>query len=299
MGALQHDAADPVIDLVESSSSGPVDGAEIEMATGLSLDDISMLKADGSEEVRATIAAKFAGQYDRLNRGKARKLTEDILQLFSKDASRMVRLRFAEGIKSSRHLNPMIAAQLTRDDLDIATPILEASPVLSDADLNDVIMQMPEPYALVIAGRQPLSETITELLIEHKGTTKVVSRLLENDQAALSDGSLDWIFEWGQANPEISACLMRRPNLPFEVTQKHVTALGQQLKWNAITTQTMTKGEAVQLSGQICGSARGQFTRNSKRLNQTISTPAKPARSRHADAGHDHRISARPECGSR
>lgn len=261
--------------------SGPLDGAEIEMATGLSLDDIEALKADGSEEVRADIAVKFARQYNRLNRGKSRKLTDDLLQLFSRDASKKVRQRFAEEIGSSRHLTSDVAVLLARDDLDVATPILEAGLALSDTDLAEIIKDMPEAYALVIACRQPLSEAVTELLIEHKGTTKVISRLIDNDQAALSQATLDWIFEWGQSNPKISEHLKQRSNLPFEFTQKHVTALGEELKWDAIATQTMTKDEATQILGQISASARHQPPRGSRRLNQTLQS----LRNRY-EAGH-------------
>ncbi len=270
MGASEQSVADLDESTKPAAGPGPVDGAEIEMATGLSLDDINALKSDGGEEVRASIAAKFAVQYDRLNHGKSRKLTDDILQLFSRDRSKKVRLRFAEEIKSSRHLPPAVAALLAHDDLEIAAHLLEASPVLSDMELQGIIQKMPEPYALAIAGRKPLNAAVVELLIEHKGTTRVVSRLVENGEADLSEATLDWIFDWGQANPMISECLKRRPNLPFEVTQKHVTALGQQLKWNAITQKAMTKGEAAQLLGQICGSARHQLPRDSKRLNQLL-----------------------------
>lgn len=253
-----------------ANGSGPVDGAEIEMATGLSLNDIAMLKTDGSEEVRASIAGKFAGQYDQLHRGKAYQLTDDILQLFSRDASKRVRLAFVRAIKSSRHLPPDVARQLARDDLEIATHILEANPVLNDDDLTAIIQELPETYALVIARRKPLSETITALLIEHKGTAKVVCRLIDNEEAALSEASLAWILAWSETNPLIAEHLQRRPNLPFEITQKHVAALGQRLNWSAITTQSMTKGEASQLTSQIYGSARHQFTRDGKRLNRML-----------------------------
>lgn len=250
--------------------SAMTDGVRLEIATGLSLADIEALKADGGEAVRAEIAAKFAAQFDRLHHGKTYGLTNDILTLFSHDSSREVRLRFVKHIKASGHLPPDVANRLARDELDIAEPILLESPVLSDSDLEGIIRDMPESYALPIADRRPLSAAVSDVLIEHRGTLRVVGRLIDNHEAALSDAGLTWIFEWSLSHPEIDSRLQRRPHLPFKILRKQIAALGEKIRWDAIRTQTMTKGEASQLLGQIHGPARTQMPRGSKRLMEII-----------------------------
>jgi uncharacterized protein (DUF2336 family) len=270
MGVFQQGPADAKHEAAGLGRSGPLNGAEIEMATGLTLDDVMLLESDASPDARAMIAAKFATQYDRLNRSRIQQLADDMLRLFARDASRTVRQRFAEAIKTSRRLDPAVALDLANDEIDIATPILEASPVLSDADLQRVILKNPEAYSLVIAGRPALGQATTDFLIEKKGTTRVVCRLLDNAEASLSDDALNWMFEWGKTDPEVSTRLKRRPDLPFEVTQKHVKALGEELNWQAVILNSMSRAEAALLMGQMTGSGRPQLMRSGRRLSQTL-----------------------------
>jgi len=248
----------------------PMDGAQIEIATGLSLGDIEALKNDGSEATRARIAAKFAAQYDQIHHGKTHKLTDDILNLFARDQSKTVRLKFVEKIKSSDYLPATIANHLARDDLEIAEQILSECPILSDQDLESILQEMPESYAIPIADRRPLSAAVSTALIEHRGTLRVVCRLIDNRAAELSETSLTWIFEWSLTNPRIAKCLKQRPHLPFAMMKQQVTALGEELKWDAISRQSMTKGEAVQLRGQMRGATRNQFRRDGTRHNQIL-----------------------------
>jgi uncharacterized protein (DUF2336 family) len=102
------------------------------MATGLSHDDIQALKNNGNVDLLCKIAGKFVLQYDRLYLGRSRELANEIFKLIAKDASKNVRKKLAEGIKSSRFLSPAMAFHLACDDLEIATPVLEASPVPSE-----------------------------------------------------------------------------------------------------------------------------------------------------------------------
>ena len=238
------------------NATDAIDEAVVEIATGLTVEDIETLRANASEEARVQIAAKFAKQFDRLSRGKTRKLTVDLLELFSKDHAKQVRMWFATEIRDSLRLPPGIAARLARDDIDVAWSILDGSPVLEDRDLEDIIKTMPEPYSLAIAGRKPLSESLADLLIEHKGTVRVVTRLIDNDQAALSEKTLGWLQEWGRSNPEIERHLVRRPNLPFAMIQHYVADLADKLQWKTLETRTMTKAEAVRLQNQTVGFSR-------------------------------------------
>ena len=251
------------------NATDAIDEAVVEIATGLSVDDIEILRANASEEARVQIAVKFAKQFDRLSRSKTRKLTGELLALFSKDRVKQVRMWFAAEIKASRHLPPEIAARLARDDIDVAWPILEESPALEDSEIEDIIKTLPEPYSLAIAGRRPLSETLVDLLIEHKGTVRVVVRVIDNDQAALSEQTLGWLQDWGRSNPEIRQHLVRRPNLPFVLIQQHVADLADRLQWKSLETRTMTKAEAARLRNQITGVSRYRPPQREDRFNGT------------------------------
>ena len=249
-----------------SGAACPLDATAIELATGLSIADVEALGTTPSPDVRSGIAVKFAREFDRLAKRPANRLASDLLVMFSKDPDRLVRMRFAEEVGSSPNLPPTIAASLARDDIDIALPILRHSPVLDEAEIGDIVKMMPEIYAFALAERRPLGASLVELLMQHKGTIRMVARLLDNDEAELSEAMLSHFHEWGQSHPDIAARLGRRPNLPFAIVNQNLVELAQRVHWPSLGDRTMTKFEATRLqrhfegrSGHRCSSKGDRF----------------------------------------
>jgi len=233
----------------------PLDPMAIELATGLSIADLGALGQDSTPRVRAEVAAKFAHQFDRLAKGSVNKLAVGCLGIFSEDPEKMVRQRFAESIKTSPHLPADIARRLARDEIDVATPILRESPALDDEVISDIIETMPESYALSIADRRSLSDPMVDHLIKHKGTKRVAARLLENEEADLSEAVLTSFREWGQSDPGIADRLHNRANLPFAFVSQGVIELADSVQWPSLGQRTMTKFEATQLQNYFEGKA--------------------------------------------
>lgn len=265
-----------------SKTAGPkpkkvLDATEIELATGLSIADIELLGTDASAETRAAIAVKFAGEFDRLAKGPANKLTGDLLNIFSRDDENLVRRRFADSIKSSLYLPPTIATRLARDDIDVAAPILRESPALEEKVLADIIRTMSEAYALVIADRRPLSGPLVDLMIDCKGTVRVAARLIDNEEAELSDEVLLRFREWGRSSPDLAQRISRRPNLPFAFVKQSVLELAASVQWSSLGDGAMTKFEATQLQKRIEGKSidrhstrGGRFLKMQRALKQAF-----------------------------
>ena len=186
------------------TAAASLDAITIELKTGLSIADFEALAKRNPPEERASIARKFASQFDRLARESINKLCMDLLNIFVVDPDIAVRSQFAKSIRTSPYLPVKIAERLARDDIDVAASMLRDSPVLTDSFLGDIVRTMPEAYALVIADRQPLREGLVETLIEHKGTKRVVARLLDNGEAQFSDAALLSLNQWGQSDQEIA-----------------------------------------------------------------------------------------------
>jgi len=251
------------------------DVTAIEIATGLSIADVETLSSNPPPELRADIAGKFIHAFDRLAQGPANSLTYDLLKVFAKDQESLVRMRVAEGLKASPHLPAAIAERLARDEIDVASPILLESPVLEDEVIADILETMPEIYALAVADRHGLSQLLSDVLIEQKGTKRVVSRLLDNDRAKLSDHALHSLRKWGRADPDIEDRLQKRPDLPFALVDQCVMELADKVRWPTIGKRTMTKSEATLLHGQFEGRNRNRSTAKGEdfqRLHRAIKT---------------------------
>jgi hypothetical protein len=188
--------------LVQGTTS-PSDGRR------LSLADVQALQADPSPENRVALAAKFGRQYDQLVSGETRPLADAVLELLVRDVERKVRQALAEAIAGSPNLPSKVAVDLARDEIDVARPILERSPVLSDADLADIVRSHAIRYALAVAGRERLSEHLSDLLAD-TGEPQVVARLVGNVGAQLSAETLSRITEDHSDDCDVQDRLIRR-----------------------------------------------------------------------------------------
>ena len=77
-----------------------------------------------------------------------------------------MRQALAEAAAASANLPHRIARRLARDDLEVAGPILTRSPVLTDDDLAEIVRTHAMPYALAVAGRERLSERLSDVLAD-------------------------------------------------------------------------------------------------------------------------------------
>lgn len=264
-GDLQN-AGSSENDKTGSSAELSLDATAIELATGLTITDVEVLGSFPPAEVRAEIAVKFAREFDRIAVSSINKLSGDLLGFFSKDQDLLVRKRFSESIKTSPFLPSRVARRLAEDEIEVAAPILRESPVLDDALIGDIAMSMPEPYVLTIAERRPLSEGVVDLLIAHKGTRRVVARLLDNDEADISESALLRFRDWGQTDLDIADRFRRRPNLPFAFVNQSVIELADSVQWPSLSKRTMTKSEATLLQDHFEGRAGHRLSPKSARF---------------------------------
>ena len=237
----------------------------LELTTGLTKEDVQALKANPSDDLRTAIALKFGRQFDRLSQGRAQGTSFAILDLLTKDRAKAVRMALAHRIAASHFVPERIARRMADDELEVAWPVLEQSPVLSDDALIEIVRTRPPIYAFAVAGRQPLSAKVADALAAHD-VVDVVMRLVDNHEAALSDAALARILELGKGDPEIEQRLTRRPDLPFALVERFVSRLGAELDWAPVSTRRMAKAEARRMAAAVNGRAIERSSPSSRRI---------------------------------
>jgi len=221
-------------------------GAQAAESQRLAQADVDRLRLSGSPEVRAELAGKFGRQYDELSSGQTRALADAVLELLVRDVERRVRQALSEAVATSPGLPPAIANALARDHIDVARPVLESSPVLSDDDLQDIVRTHAMQYALAVAGREQLSEPLTETLAE-LGSAEVVRRLVGNAGARISDKTIRSLADDYRDDREIQDRLVRRPALPYDLVDQLVGEIGERLEWDLVQKRRMGAAEARQI----------------------------------------------------
>src|SRR4051794_15400792 len=198
---------------------------------------------DPPPHARAQVAAKFGRQFDELCAVSDRAVADAVLGLLVRDLAVEVRQAPAATVASSALLPAHVARQLAADRIEIAGPILEHSPVLSDEDLVRVVRTNAMQYALAVAGRQRVSEMVSEALVD-TGQVEVVARLIENAGAGLSQTAMARVIQDFRDNEQIHARVIRRPELPYELVEQLIGVMGDRLEWQLIRDRRMPAEEA-------------------------------------------------------
>jgi uncharacterized protein (DUF2336 family) len=187
-----------------------------------------ILASDLHESVREGLAGKLAGlvpDIDGATFGRLHKLTRQTIATLARDELPRVRAIMSEALseldgKVPEELRKLVQALAADEVLEVASPVLERSPLLSERDILSIITSGPPDGALaIVAKRAGLGETLADFVVEH-GDENAVTQLLANDSAQIREETLDRILDKAPEVPEWHDPLVRRPQLSVQVTMR-------------------------------------------------------------------------------
>jgi uncharacterized protein (DUF2336 family) len=164
-----------------------------------------LLARDAEPDVRAILAgkiARLAPALDAETQDKLHRMAYEALEILTRDQITRVRQIISEAIQHVAKAPPDMVRRLARDsEIVVAGPILQFSPVLTDADLLEIIGEGPIGGALAaIAKRRDLREDISDALAACDDVDAITA-LLSNASAQIREETLDRLVE-GAANIE-------------------------------------------------------------------------------------------------
>jgi len=176
------------------------------------------LARDGSEDVRAGLAGKVQRLLPDLQPGEqdaARGRVMQTLEVLAKDAATRIRAVVAETLKDVADAPPELVRQLASDaELAVASPVLQFSPLLTDADLLEIIRGKHAEGALsAVARRSNVTEAISDAIVA-VDDIDAVATLLGNPSAQIREETLDLIVDRAPARTSWHGPLVDRPSLP-------------------------------------------------------------------------------------
>jgi uncharacterized protein (DUF2336 family) len=135
------------------------------------------------------------------------------------DMEMEVRSGLAERLSESIDAPLNVVEMLANDELDVARPILENSPVLDSEALVRIVRQRSQEHKLVIALRKEIDPATSEALAE-EGNDSVVEALVRNKGAELSERALDVVVQKSEHNERLHQPLVSRQDLPPVMLQQ-------------------------------------------------------------------------------
>ncbi len=220
----------------------------VTMRAHLTESDIRTLIKGPTIEDRAQAAHKLCRCIDEVDLSvEERKHAESIIGIMAADAAVLVRRALAVALKNSPRLPRDIANKLAQDIDTIALPVIMNSPVLTDADLIEIIRACPPSKQVAVASREHLSTKVTGAIAEY-AVTEAVERALANDNALFDEDGLDTALYRFAGTSNVMQAMVRRNALPVGVTEKLVSMVTGELFDHLVNNHELPPQIAIDLS---------------------------------------------------
>jgi uncharacterized protein (DUF2336 family) len=220
-----------------------------------------LLARDPDESVRAEVAVKIARIVPGISedaRDRAGALILETVETLARDTLIRIRRILAEELKHTDFVPVHVAERLARDDsAEVAAPVLEFSPLLSEDFLVEIIAGGAVGGALAaIARRANLGPRASDAIVA-RNDTAAITDLLRNQSAQIREETLDALVERAESLPEWHEGLVRRPllspramrRLSEFVADSLIEVLARREDLDAATAETLREAVRRRLDG--------------------------------------------------
>ncbi len=184
----------------------------------------TILAKDDDDEVRSELARKICKILPDLSGEDAdsiREQTIDILEVLASDQLTSVRAILSESLKDTVDAPKHIIMALAKDVEEIvASPVLEYSPLLTEADLLEVIASGVAAGALPAIARRPnIGEDVSDAVAASL-EIPAVAALLANSSARVREDTLDQIINQAESVEDLHEPMVMRVDLSIRAMRR-------------------------------------------------------------------------------
>lgn len=173
---------------------------------------------DKRRELMRTVADIFTAQSEDFSDRELYLFGEVFIALLSKVDSKC-REELSHAIATIKEAPRDLALVLAYDEISVARPILELSPVLTDDNLVKIASSCTTDHRLAISKRNNLSTSVTDALIIH-GEQPVMCSVISNETAKISDEGFDNLIRQAENNQELCKRLSHRTDMPVQMLKR-------------------------------------------------------------------------------
>lgn len=141
---------------------------------------------------------------------------DQVLSLAASEYSVQVRTEFARLVAASVTRFCHASEQFAMDDIEVAMPVLRHSQALTEEALLRVVAEKGQAHLLAVTKRDTVSTRVSEALVS-KGSDEVVSSLLANARAQISDSTYEAVARRAETSKMLQAPFVRRQGVPIDL----------------------------------------------------------------------------------
>jgi uncharacterized protein (DUF2336 family) len=178
---------------------------------------VAALRGGGDDRTLHTLRSVtdlFMSQADAMGE-EGIALFDQVLNLLADRIEAAARAELSERLAGHGKAPPALIRRLAHDEIVVAAPVIERSPVLSDGDLVAIALAHGSAHMLAIAMRAELSPVVTDVLVE-RGDHEVLQRTVDNEGARFSERGFSTAVTRAQDSERLQLSLGRRGDLPLD-----------------------------------------------------------------------------------
>lgn len=167
-----------------------------------------------------------------------------------------------------------LMARLANDTIEVARPVLQHSPVLTDADLVAIASLRSQDHLAAVAIRPNVSEAVSDQLVA-RGDDRVLVNLVSNRGARFSRAGLAAVVTRAETNSQLHKPLVNRGDIPPDMLHQMFWIVSSQLRQKILEATANIPAEELD---RILAESEAEITRSLgatvKQKKAAVSGPA-------------------------
>jgi uncharacterized protein (DUF2336 family) len=164
-----------------------------------------------------------------MSSGPVQKLLGTIFMSVVVEAERDIRLRLADKLADAPWAPPALINVLALDEIEIARPVIAASPVLKDADLVRLLLEATVEHQIEVARRPKLGPPVVSAILQ-QDEPAVLTALAGNVSTELSTSDMRRLVDASRRIASLRSPLARHPQLTPDLAHELYLWVGQALR---------------------------------------------------------------------
>jgi uncharacterized protein (DUF2336 family) len=170
------------------------------------------------------------------------------------EAERDIRARLAERLARADWAPPRLIETLSRDDIEVARPIIAASPLLRDAALIRLLTEATIAHRVEVAQRPQLSAAVVEAVID-QAEPAVLTALAGNATADITPGGMSRLVGYAKNIEALGPPLTSHPRMTSELAEALYLWVGQALRAAIVSRFEV---DAAKLDAAVAAAVAGE-----------------------------------------
>lgn len=153
----------------------------------------------------------------------------DIFMALTAQAERDIRMLLSEKLAGVAWAPPALINMLALDEIEIAAPVIAASPLLGDAELIRILVETTLEHQIAVARRPHLTCGVADAIVDQADPV-IMTALASNRSANIGEAAMKRLVAHSQRIAGLRAPLTRHPRLNEALAHELYQWVGQALR---------------------------------------------------------------------